>query len=38
MADTKLKYNVDSKWDLKKLAVVTPDLDGFPGATDSAGF
>lgn len=39
-ADTKLKYNVDSKWDLKKLAVVAPDLEtgGFPGATDTAGF
>lgn len=38
VADTKLKFNPDSKWDLKKAIPVAPDLDGaFGSATDNTG-
>lgn len=39
LPETKLKYNPDSKWDLKRMAVAAPDLDDtFGSSSPDEGF
>jgi hypothetical protein len=39
LPETKLKYNPDSKWDLKRMTVAAPDLDDtFGNSSADAGF
>lgn len=38
LPETKLRYNPESKWDLKRMVPVTPDLDTFGSSTNDAGF
>lgn len=38
LAETKLRFNPESKWDVKKMIPVAPDVDTFGTSDSSAGF